>query len=379
MLSSKGSAVETKMSKSFEELVVPTTSVGIRSETSKEKIYILSEAEGKELFPEGFPGSREHEPVRDETGKIMFPQDEEAKFRFPHMSKFAERHVLVREFTLGLLKQLDALADDPDALSAFPGWILDGPPGVGKSICLAHIVHHCRINNWLVINIPCARDWNTQSFEWFRAKAQRGLYDQRDLAHKLLLDLRAYNSAKLAKVPVRQAASLGLMRAQGDVSLLDLVKFGLGDKESAVDAAICFRDELNSVVEFPVLLAVDEFNAWYDTTDYHDRFGRLFPEQMRLIAKWREFDTGMKNGIVVGAVNKTAPVTNKLAIQPLLRRHAVKVPSMSLEEMRVFLLLMHKNGQLNHPVDDLLVQYVWSMSSGRPAVADRLVTFSVHI
>eukprot|EP00299_Pterocystis_sp_00344_P020206 c9931_g1_i1.p1 GENE.c9931_g1_i1~~c9931_g1_i1.p1 ORF type:complete len:484 (+),score=118.05 c9931_g1_i1:45-1496(+) len=340
------------------------------------RIYTIPDADTRQMFPEGFPGTRPRRPPTDEHGKLLFPQDEEARVPLPHTKLFCDRHIILRQCMIDLVKELDTLRENKEKLQRTRGWLLKGDRGSGKSFCLAHLINHCRTQGWLVVNIPQARLWMNDSPQWFRSP-QRGYYDQPDLAMTLLSNIRRAESAKLAQVPLRTTGAIRLLANlhKNDANLLDLVEFGLTDSEVSVEAALALREELNEVVEFPVLLAIDEYNHLFDQTDYFDQFGRLFPEQMRMIAKWRSWDgEKLRNGIMIGATNHSTGVVNEMPEKMISRSEYRHIPNMNVNELQSLLVVLQHTGLMLSPITPQVLQMIYTLSAGRPGEAARVVT-----
>eukprot|EP00301_Raphidiophrys_heterophryoidea_P022746 c6833_g1_i1.p1 GENE.c6833_g1_i1~~c6833_g1_i1.p1 ORF type:complete len:462 (-),score=118.53 c6833_g1_i1:209-1594(-) len=361
-------------------------------------LYTIPEKESRTLFPEGFPGSRPNRPALDERGKPLYPQVEESKLLMPKDLLFSERQIIVRETTLALIAEIMALKDDAAKFSTSRGFVIGGPSGIGKSFTLAHVIHHFRVQDWLVVSVPRAQDWMQRSPEWFPAKGIKGFYDQRDTAVALLNEAKAANEEKLAKLPLRDPESLKLLALRAtpatstqpsntesttspsSPTILELINFGIAEEEQSVNVALKFRDELQHVTEFPVMIAIDEYNAFFAETHYHDKYGKLLPEQMRMVARWREFDGDkLKNGIIVAAVDETLPFSNKLQYRKEFKGEVRLVPKFSTKEMKTLCVSMLQSGQLMVPVDDEIVAFMMMMTSGRPRHAGTVALSGVYL
>ncbi|XP_070034008.1 uncharacterized protein [Nicotiana tomentosiformis] len=152
--------------------------------------------------------------------------------------------------------------------------VLDGPVSSGKSIALAMLVHWARDEGWLVLYVPKGREWTHGGF--FYKNPKTGLWDTPVQAANILQDFLKYNKDHLQKLPCKifepiplgEGAGVGWMKGADvvqipeDYTLLDLVQVGLSSTHAAVGVVIRLREELSLVKDVPVLIAVDQVNAF---------------------------------------------------------------------------------------------------------------------
>eukprot|EP00850_Spirogloea_muscicola_P015547 SM000120S25696 [mRNA] locus=s120:144614:146902:- [translate_table: standard] len=153
--------------------------------------------------------------------------------------------------------------------------LLDSPAGSGKSVALAVAVAWARAAGWLALYVPSARAWAAGGF-YYRHPAARALWDTPLQAKLALQGLVGSHEKELAGLPVRiaepvtlgEGAGLGLARGPQEFapgsswSLKDLANRGLQQPQAAVSVLVRLREELASVTEVPVLIAIDEVDAF---------------------------------------------------------------------------------------------------------------------
>lgn len=311
--------------------------------------------------------------------------------------------------------------------------LLVGPPGVGKSAILNYAVHYARRNSWITLFIPDSFSIMTKGLVILPSKLRPGMVDQHDIALRILQETAAAQSGLLAKVPQRgqyatfrylppkidsvvtsERAALRVkededrsrQRALADAAgekwdpasflsklhgedktdidrstftLADMVQWGIKHPSEATDTLLHFMEELRTVTEFPVLVAVDGLNIMYEGTEY-PRDGKLLNgSQLSIPAAFQcvgpegfKDKFRMKRGIFAGTVCRKH--SNKLPMfedNNVLHRYRVRVPGLMREEIHSLLLQYLHAGSFfmleeRSDVDALAVEYYKALSAGIP-------------
>lgn len=185
-----------------------------------------------------------------------------------------------------------------------------GFKGCGKSGALSQIVYWARKNDWLVVYINSGYNLINTGDYLEKSKLIPDCWDQPQIAMKFLNNMIDAHQDKLRQIPLRTKFQLG--RFEGK-TLFDLVEFGSALEAYAADAVVHFRRELSLVEEFPVLLAVDDYNAIYNqSVNFADPESRRYSKDMlegRNFTLARLFfdghvDHGLINGAFVGALTE---------------------------------------------------------------------------
>jgi len=293
----------------------------------------------------------------------------------------------------------------PDGPAVPRARVFTGARGIGKSCCLVQVVRYARAHGWLTVFVPSAFRLTHQGRVLTPTRGAPGDYDQNDLATEMLSHMLAAHADALASVPQRGAYNLDLFlpadrdevmraeverrvaaeedevaslkaeaeakgepfdpstdwssalqrdlaksdtldrRAEG-FTLRDLVEWGLAHPPQATLAAVAMLEELRSVVEFPVLVAVDGVNDLYEPSGYPGPYGRrLSTKRLPLLRALQAFDEGgfdhdarsFRRGLFVGAASlsrnkrptllrespvggsSNLPAENRMEVQPLSR------------------------------------------------------------
>ncbi|XP_058191093.1 uncharacterized protein LOC131308242 isoform X2 [Rhododendron vialii] len=152
--------------------------------------------------------------------------------------------------------------------------VLDGPVSCGKSIALAMLVHWARDEGWLVVYVPNGREWTHGGV--FYKNQQTGFWDTPVQAATALQDFLKYNESRLQQLPCKisdpiplgEGAGVGWMKGVDSMAmpegstLYDLIQTGVTHTHAAVGVLVHLRKELSLVKDIPILLAIDQVNAF---------------------------------------------------------------------------------------------------------------------
>ncbi|CAG8579878.1 579_t:CDS:10 [Paraglomus brasilianum] len=246
----------------------------------------------------------------DVSGKVYtYPNDIMEKINVfgvpPIMSKemkiFPKLSWIARDATLDLAKKLDGSKNKPSAETRI---VLVGPLGVGKSSILLQIVGHALASDWIVIYIPSAIDLVNGKYAY--VKLSSGDYVQPTLIAKILKQIHSVNRDKFA---VQDSKTI--------TDLIDRIK----DPNTAQTALEQVLDKIDKS-SMPVLLAIDEINALYATTEFTSPDHTLLePGNLFLPRTLLEYISGQKkfrNGAVIGATSLVHKPTLSYALDAAL-------------------------------------------------------------
>lgn len=173
------------------------------------------------------------------------------------------------------------------SLSKFFFW---GKPGSGLSMGVAHCMHYCHQNNWLVIHHPTDGRFHHARFvdkpdvqrNSFKKDIER--YDSSKEAMQWLREFEEINVNLLEQIETTQTYTFSqLHQVTKGSTLSDVVKMGLYRGSYASDAVGIILKEIAAQKKLKVLYAVDAINALY-TKSFLKHEGRVVPlEQLSLI------------------------------------------------------------------------------------------------
>ncbi|DAZ92673.1 TPA: hypothetical protein N0F65_000443 [Lagenidium giganteum] len=286
-------------------------------------------------------------------------QDMQKKFLAEGINKRVEaafdlmghRHTMLRKKTFEIMEYMkNGTYKD----RKYPTFVIDGARGCGKTIALQQIVQFARESGWLVLYVPRARAWCTEGPYIMRSPYLEGKYDIDEFGVDLLQKFLQSHKDQLAQIPLRgnygeryYPASLGAAPKEGakvdrsGLTLLDLVQNGIADEELACTAVVDLRAELAEVTEFPVLVAVDEFNSLYEDTVFGYEGQTIWPEDISVVDALRDFnekglepERRLKNGVFIAATTENYPSSFKFKHQVNYKSFKTTMGPYSPEELQ---------------------------------------------
>eukprot|EP00007_Cunea_sp_BSH-02190019_P005921 CAMPEP_0174244468 /NCGR_PEP_ID=MMETSP0417-20130205/35322_1 /TAXON_ID=242541 /ORGANISM="Mayorella sp, Strain BSH-02190019" /LENGTH=531 /DNA_ID=CAMNT_0015324155 /DNA_START=145 /DNA_END=1737 /DNA_ORIENTATION=- len=317
------------------------------------------------------------------------------------------RVLLVRKSFLQCIKFLQSVANT-HAAGEKKSALINGSRGVGKSVTLAQSVIWARQNGWLCLWIPSAAKLVTSGYSISESRIMPGLYDQNDYAVGLLKAFLEANKEKLAELPLkksdifievpeeffyidhtmkeevvaeREAEIKGVPKTfSGEGKTLeDLVRFGIIAEPVATEVFVRLYEELARVVEYPVLIAMDNFNCLFGKSvfgnpekalDTHlDKVPPLLPAQRLTLAK--VLGTILSHDLANGGTLVATTTTIKGSLpQPLntLKQKAdlfdVVCDPASPEEVSMLFGFFEQREFVTQPIPQSMKDYMWQASGG---------------
>eukprot|EP00850_Spirogloea_muscicola_P021200 SM000240S08617 [mRNA] locus=s240:83427:85847:+ [translate_table: standard] len=273
--------------------------------------------------------------------------------------------------------------------------LLDSPAGSGKSVALAVAVAWARAAGWLALYVPSARAWATGGF-YYRHPATPALWDTPLQAKLVLQGLVGSHEKELADLPVRiaepvtlgEGAGLGLARGPQEFapgsswSLKDLANRGLQQPQAAVSVLVRLREELASVTEMPVLIAIDEYNSWFTFSGYHESTGArsrrpIHARELRMVDAFRSPQKHpLVNGVMLAAHSHSIAVGRLPAPLPGVYNVAHhNVPRYNPLETSTSVMYYHRSQPSWRPPSTDVLKQLHVLTAGNAAEIRRLSRF----
>ncbi|KII91252.1 hypothetical protein PLICRDRAFT_156202 [Plicaturopsis crispa FD-325 SS-3] len=230
---------------------------------------------------------------------------------------------VVRDVTVSASDILDQAKTKPSSQTRR---IITGIPGSGKSTLLLQSVEYCVAKGWVVLYIPRAISLvdATQPFS-YDPRTQTYVqprFSQQTLKRFLDVNASALNSLKtttdilLDRRPTVPAGT----------SLAELIGVGIRDLAIAPVILSAALEELGKQTSHPVLVAVDDVQALYQTSRYRDpqyNFVKSYHLSLpRLLLEYASGKKTFQRGAFFGAIS----TTNTTFPLPLELREAVGIP-----------------------------------------------------
>ncbi|KAH7885664.1 mitochondrial ribosomal death-associated protein 3-domain-containing protein [Phlebopus sp. FC_14] len=339
--------------------------------------------------------------LQDFHPEIITPAVASQALKFPHNSKdpfrifglprnlLVEFRILskpcsvVRGVTIDTVNRLDAAAQSPSANHRL---VFTGATGCGKSVLLLQSLQYCHARDWIVFYFPRAISLvNSTTIYTYDPRTQT--YLQPVFAYQTLQRCLTVNERRLQQLRTQTKVEIERRPAIPAGTLLtDLIKAGLKERALAPTILAALMDELSNQSSFPVLLAIDDFQAIYCKSAYRDpHFSSIRPYHLSMPRLLLEYASGEKTfarGAVLGAISNT----NTTFSLPLELAEALNVPPTSPGGpyvKRSSLLQRYANGLERIAVPDALnvqeameVFDVWARDRAIPPSA-QLISSSV--
>ncbi|KAJ7070144.1 mitochondrial ribosomal death-associated protein 3-domain-containing protein [Mycena amicta] len=217
--------------------------------------------------------------------------------------------------TLSIVRVLEESKDFPARL------VLNGRPGCGKSFLLLQAVQYAHASaDWIVIYIPRTKRFVDSSTPHSYSLATR-TYLQPRAARETLSRIGRANTHHLEQLQTTATVILGEGRSLPvGTPLQTLIETGAAEESLAPAALDALMHELGSQTAFPVLLAMDDFQALAGGSNYRDpQFKMIRPHHLgmpRLLLEYASGRRKLARGLVLGALSRSDPqfpVSDQLA------------------------------------------------------------------
>ncbi|CDO72071.1 hypothetical protein BN946_scf184962.g14 [Trametes cinnabarina] len=245
------------------------------------------------------------------TKAMAFPQEESRALKAYGLPRnilvdyllIAKPCSVVREATVDVLDQLDNAAGSSSKENRI---VFTGKAGSGKSYLMLQAVQYCIQKEWLTLYIPRAISLvNSSTAYAYDARTQT--YGQPAFAQQLLKRFADVNAALLQSLSVQGSYPLEERTVPAGAPLANLINVGVEIQHYAPTVLKLVLDELALQTKYPVLLAVDDFQALYCTSQYRDTFFKSVKSYHLMLPRTLlEFASGKKNfarGAFLGALS----------------------------------------------------------------------------
>ncbi|EPQ56717.1 hypothetical protein GLOTRDRAFT_138372 [Gloeophyllum trabeum ATCC 11539] len=230
---------------------------------------------------------------------------------------------VIRDITVSTIDKLQAAAELPSSQTRL---VMTGSRGCGKSFLLLQAVEYAVRSGWMVLYIPRAISLvNSTTTYTYDLRTQT--YLQPEFAFQTLQRFRTVNAEKLQHLHTSQDIPLDRRSSlPAGSGLVDLIEIGTRDVYLAPTVLSALMEELGKQTRYPMLLAIDDFQALYCKTAYRDpQFASIKPWHLSMPRLLLDYASGRKSfarGAVLGALS-TADTTYRT---PLELRKALGLP-----------------------------------------------------
>ncbi|KAA1468983.1 hypothetical protein DENSPDRAFT_857644 [Dentipellis sp. KUC8613] len=231
---------------------------------------------------------------------------------------------VIRDVTLKVVDRLQAASQQSSANNRV---VLAGASGSGKSYLLLQAVEYAAASKWIVMYIPRAINLvNSTTPYVYDLRTQT--YLQPAFAFQTLQRFLKVNEAALRSLKTTTDVEVERRApVPAGTSLADLVQIGVKDQTVAPTVLSAVLEQLGKQTDYPVLLAVDDFQALFCKSSYRaPSFSSIKAWHLSMPRTILDYASGQKTfarGAVLGAISST---NTTFRLSPELR-HALGIQS----------------------------------------------------
>ncbi|XP_071110426.1 small ribosomal subunit protein mS29-like isoform X1 [Haliotis cracherodii] len=221
---------------------------------------------------------------------------------------FGEACVMIREPALEVMNYIRNLNLDLPASRI----VLYGRRGSGRSMSLAHIMHYCAEDQWIILHAPWPITWNREYKEISQSSHKPNRIDHPAHAGEWLLNFQAQNKHLLKDIKI-QSSYYWTKResAEKGTPLLDIVEFGMNRIKFAADCVGVILKELKQHAnqkQIKVMVAVDGVNSLWAPTKIRTDEKEIVPaSNISLVHNFKKIlKSDWTNGVIVCTVDPMA-------------------------------------------------------------------------
>lgn len=217
---------------------------------------------------------------------------------------------VIRDATLSILDIIDK-GEKTGTSTKDARVVLTGDRGSGKSHLLLQAANYAAANKWIVLYVPRAISW-VDSTTPYAYDPRTRTFQQPELALQTLGQFVEVNSAILRDANTQISSGIQNERLGNfpkGTPLLNLLGIGLKDQSLASEVLEVTLDVLGQQTEYPVLIAIDDFQALFCISKYRDpQYQLIFAHHLTLARLMLEYACGKRTlakGAILGANSST--------------------------------------------------------------------------
>ncbi|XP_070541970.1 small ribosomal subunit protein mS29-like [Ptychodera flava] len=249
------------------------------------QFYTIPENEVQSLFPVGF------------------------RKRFVKQIKtFNEAAVMIRKPAVEVIHSLKETNFENPPIR----YVLFGKRGSGKTLCLAHVMHYCMKEGWLVIHVPDGHGWNrAKRWDVNASSYNEDLVDKPMTGIEWLKHFKARNEGFLKQLKTTNKYTWSRREVtEAGQPLMEVVDQGINRAKNSCDAVGVVLKELqlqSGPETFRLLLAVRGVNAFFGdvTQTRRDDKTIVHVRELSLVRHFKKtLKSDWKNGAIVSSVDQ---------------------------------------------------------------------------
>lgn len=296
-----------------------------------------------------------------------------------------QRHIMLRDTTLqivSVMKEWETAKSD-----CIGAYLIDGDRGTGKSFALHQIVQFARESDWVVLYIPNPRSWTHEAPYVMLSPYQEGKFDIDVYGVDLLQKFLHCHGEQIKSIPLRgryadryyptdkhESKPKDAAECMDAIlTLRDVVVGGIRDEELACQAVCDLKEELAHTTEFPVLIAIDDYNTWFQPTVFGYEGKDVTADDISVISSLKDIGSRgydesrkLKNGLFVAAVTENFPSKIQFKKQVDYRKIRATMRTYTTEELATIVSYYNQVNFLHDKPTDSQLAYFRLMTKSLP-------------
>lgn len=241
--------------------------------------------------------------------KTLFPPSSLPKLYETQIKTFNEMALMIREPSLDIINCIKNIDLNKPTIR----FVLYGPNGSGKTLTLAHLLHHAYKQGFLLVHVPWVSNWTRRCKESSASESKEGFIDTNLDAADWLTIFKTQNANLLKNPDLVLSEDVVWNKRENTPKgshLSTLVDYGINRVKYASFCIVRLAEEIKHLSTTGVcktLVAVDGFNAFFypKTRVLTEKKEVVHPEKLTVTEAFKSltrFD--WKNGIAVVTVDQ---------------------------------------------------------------------------
>lgn len=193
---------------------------------------------------------------------------------------FAETCLMIREPALDVINCMNRIDYSKPPVK----FVLYGDKGVGKSLTLAHLIHHAYESGHFIVHVPWVGQWMRSCKEYSNSESKEGYVDLNIDAAAWLHHIKVQNAHFLSKPEFVTSQTYQWSKREATekgASLVELIDHGINRIKYACDTITALAEEIKVLSKSGVcktFVAIDGYNAFFYP------YTRVFTEKKERVA-----------------------------------------------------------------------------------------------
>lgn len=184
-------------------------------------------------------------------------------------------------------------------------FLLYGEMNAGKKFTMTHIMHYCRSQNWVLLTVPWANEWNCKRLDVSFNHHKESLFDLPVHSKILLEDFLLKNMSLIKEFTTSTTYEFSEHEvSEQGIPLTDLISFGITRMKFANDVVGALLKELQILAnsdKIKLLVTIRGINSfWRKTGQKKEKVQEIHAQQLTLVNQFMELlQSDTKNAVAM--------------------------------------------------------------------------------